>query len=64
MVNPGRQLATGSFRPIDIGDWAQEAYEERDESASEMISQGPVHELVQGTPSSGQVDGRSPVVSQ
>ncbi|KAF8873915.1 hypothetical protein CPB84DRAFT_1853842 [Gymnopilus junonius] len=27
MANPGRQLITGSFRPIDVGDWAREAYE-------------------------------------
>ncbi|PPQ82853.1 hypothetical protein CVT26_008103 [Gymnopilus dilepis] len=25
-TNPGRQLLTGSFRPIDFGDWAIEAY--------------------------------------
>ncbi|PPQ97562.1 hypothetical protein CVT26_002347 [Gymnopilus dilepis] len=25
--NPGRQLMTGSFRPIDFGDWEREAYE-------------------------------------
>lgn len=26
--NPGQQLATGSFKPIEIGDWECEAYEE------------------------------------
>jgi hypothetical protein len=26
-VNPGRQLITGSFNPIDSGDWAAEAYQ-------------------------------------
>ncbi|PPR03269.1 hypothetical protein CVT26_008112 [Gymnopilus dilepis] len=25
-VNPGRQLLTGSFRPMEVGDWASEAY--------------------------------------
>lgn len=24
--DPGRQIITGSFRPIDVGDWAREAY--------------------------------------
>ncbi|PPQ74508.1 hypothetical protein CVT26_007978 [Gymnopilus dilepis] len=46
-VNPGRQLATGSFRPIDIGEWALEAYEDCDpspdqiETSSECAVNGP-----------------------
>lgn len=26
-TNPGQQLLTGSFQPIEVGDWAREAYE-------------------------------------
>jgi len=26
-VDPGQQLMTGSFNPIDSGDWAAEAYQ-------------------------------------
>lgn len=35
MVNPGRQLSTGSFHPIETGDWTSEAYENKGEEISE-----------------------------
>ncbi|PPQ70086.1 hypothetical protein CVT26_013420 [Gymnopilus dilepis] len=34
-VNPGRQLATGSFQPVDEGEWTLEAYESLDGSAND-----------------------------
>lgn len=38
-MNPGQQLMTGSFRPIEVGEWVGEAYEhraDRNEAISEV----------------------------
>ena len=40
VVNPGQQLATGSFRTIEAGEWASEAYTEGDIGASEGQDDG------------------------